>query len=131
MQHTHLLLHLLLLLFAAHAALPPGFEDEHYCPTGYSCLRRKVTPPGWAGDFNQFYECCDEATGNVTRVRCWGTKLEIEQKTQLLKGGYQEMTNKFCAHAGPLCGTGLYIEHAHSSPVQPPSAHAIRMRAAV
>jgi hypothetical protein len=66
----------LLILVPVHAILPPGYEDEMWCPPGY-CDRDIVYENGFAGPARIFHECyskelnqtLDEVwTGDLTNV---------------------------------------------------------------
>jgi len=50
-----------LLLSTAFCALPPGYEEELYCPPGM-CLKSRYPPlrPGMTGRRSMFFECCME-----------------------------------------------------------------------
>ena len=48
----------------AFAALPPGYEDESWCPEG-SCLRRKPKAEDIAGPKRIFYECYNPENGEI------------------------------------------------------------------
>ena len=80
----------------AEGALPPGFEDELYCPDGY-CLKRKASPPNLVGPKAYFWECrkiVDKKSGKVSKesivVTPWGPKLAdaVSIKDKLLADGF-------------------------------------------
>ena len=83
-----------------HAALPPGYEDELYCPADM-CLKRREQPHGWCGPRTMFRECCDESTGRTHAPRAWGDKLPIEIKEELLGQGWHGAQ---CARWTGRCG---------------------------
>ena len=89
---------------ATLAALPPGYEDEILChPGASSCLRPRPQPRGWCGPRTAFVECCEVGTGEVSRPRGWGVKLDREYKEQLLQQGWGVVARCSVAEAG-LCG---------------------------
>jgi hypothetical protein len=78
---------LLLAVSLGEAALPPGFDEELYCPPG-SCLRDKEQPDGWVGPASSFHECYEETSGDITEPQAWGEQLSADAKSQLLRSGY-------------------------------------------
>ena len=54
-----------LLLIVSFSALPPGYEDEAWCPAG-SCLRDVRLPVGTIGPHSQMVECYDPLADIVT-----------------------------------------------------------------
>ena len=58
---------LLAALEVAAAALPPGYEDELFCPPG-ACLKKKPAKPGLVGPRTLFWECVSMA--DSTEVCC-------------------------------------------------------------
>lgn len=69
-------------------ALPPGYEDEILCHPSTACLRPFPKPRGWCGPRTAFVECCDAETGEVSRPRGWGVKLDVGYKDELLLQGW-------------------------------------------
>lgn len=69
-----------LILFLGHflpvvqvlAALPPGYEDELYCPPGF-CMLDKKMPAGFCGPRTAFWECYHKETGERRKVVAWGS----------------------------------------------------------
>ena len=90
----------LIMLTTAQSALPPGYEDELYCPIN-KCLKRREQRPGLCGPRTLFHECCNVATGETQRPRPWGNKLPIEEKESLLKDGWHE---NLCGEQNGVCG---------------------------
>ena len=89
---------------ATLAALPPGYEDEILChPGASSCLRPRPQPRGWCGPRTAFVECCEVGTGEVSRPRGWGVKLDREYKEQLLQQGWGVVARCSAEEAGQ-CG---------------------------
>ena len=90
------LLSLLLLSFlclgCAMAALPPGFDEEIYCPDKMCLQRRSSMKPNnsnkWkrmTGPRAMFLECFDLVSKATCRPRVWGVKLDQEYKDSLLR----------------------------------------------
>lgn len=80
----------LFLGFFTQAALPPGYEDEVYCPSGY-CLRRKSNmPPGFTGPRTSFVECASivDPALPAKEPTAWGSRLPQEAQDKLLAEGY-------------------------------------------
>merc|ERR1719329_1984807 len=74
-----------LLLASAGAALPPGYEDELFCPEGF-CMRRKEQPEGWVGPRAAFWE---RSQGDeVQAVTPWGSNHGEEKKAELASQGF-------------------------------------------
>ena len=63
------------LIRSSSAALPPGYEDEMWCPVG-SCSRQIVLEPGFAGPNSAFVECFDPSSGSVVDEVWTGTLSE-------------------------------------------------------
>mmetsp|Transcript_745 Transcript_745/g.1060 ORF Transcript_745/g.1060 Transcript_745/m.1060 type:complete len:164 (+) Transcript_745:85-576(+) len=88
-SHSLLLL-ITLVAFAAvvYAALPPGYEDELYCPPG-SCLRRKEMPAGWTGSRVAMHECVNDVSGEfVSKPKGWGKNIDAAVKDELISNGH-------------------------------------------
>ncbi len=81
-------MHLMVILFclatASLAALPPGFEEEVYCPDGM-CLRDRVPVPYRTGPRTMFLECFDLKTKKTSRPRAWGVQVDQSYKDTLLR----------------------------------------------
>ena len=91
---------LLITLFSlTTAVLPPGYEEELYCPAD-KWLKRRTQPPGWAGPRTAFYECCRESDGVVSEPHAWGVKVGMEVKEELIQNGWHL---KECETPSPLC----------------------------
>jgi hypothetical protein len=89
---------------ATLTALPPGYEDEILChPGASSCLRPHPQPRGWCGPRTAFVECCDVRTGEVSRPRGWGVKLDLEYKERLLQQGWG-LVGRCAAEEAGVCG---------------------------
>merc|ERR1711879_405115 len=68
------------------AVLPPGYEDELYCPAGY-CRRPKEIPKGWVGPAREAQECVSRDGATAIKPTAWGPMVEKaeELKTKLKK----------------------------------------------
>ena len=69
-------------------ALPPGYEDEILCHPSSACLRAVSRPRGWSGSRTDFVECCEPSTGETSRPRAWGEKLDLTYKEELVSQGW-------------------------------------------
>ena len=71
------------------AALPPGWEDELYCPRD-ECLKGKHPPhkEGLTGPRLIFHECCNQRNGETSRPRPWGFRVDRVVKDNLLDAGW-------------------------------------------
>ena len=83
-------------------ALPPGYEDEILCHST-ACLRPVPRPYGWSGARTNFLECCEPATGDVSRPRSWGWRLDIGYRAELLKQGWAS-ARQCTAYEAERCG---------------------------
>jgi len=81
----------------AQCALPPGYEEELYCPPS-ACLRPLHQKPGLCGRRSMFHECCDETTGETSAPHSWGVKVDASVKDELLQRGWHtaECTSGMC-----------------------------------
>ena len=100
---------LLLAPCIAFSALPPGYEEELYCPA-YMCLKHKQRPMGWYGSRVDFHTCCHEGTGQTKSPRAWGVKVDPRMKEMLLNNQWHK---EWCMHRDGVCGmqrhfSGLY-----------------------
>lgn len=93
---------ILFCLALASAALPPGYEEELYCPA-HMCLKQMEQRPGWSGPRADFRECCDEAMGKTRRPHSWGEKVAPEVKEELIHEGWHQ--NR-CTQQKGVCGAG-------------------------
>lgn len=81
---------LLWLFTTSSGALPPGYEQELYCPSGH-CLRQKAdVPAGFTGPRTAFSECAHRADGDLPAHKplAWGAKYGEEAKRMLTSQGY-------------------------------------------
>lgn len=78
------------------AALPPGYDEELYCPPGH-CLRPRKREPGFAGGRTSFNECLDlrestDGSGQKTqKPAAWGKRLGDEARKKLIDAGMQQL----------------------------------------
>ncbi|CAD7951401.1 unnamed protein product [Amoebophrya sp. A25] len=75
-------------LRSACAALPPGYEDEVFCPPGH-CMMDKDMGPGYCGPRTAFLQCVKEDTlESGGPPKAWGFQLGEERKAELLQSGH-------------------------------------------
>ena len=84
-----LLMASLLLLQCVLSALPPGFEDEIFCPKGM-CLREKSPRPTGTGSKLMFLECFNQQTNKECRPMAWGNRVDHEVKDNLLRDQWHQ-----------------------------------------
>lgn len=71
-------------------ALPPGFEDELYCPPDF-CMHNKPRQAGWTGPRSGFFECKHKAgEKDPLPVKCWGFRQPAADKEQLMNDKYHQ-----------------------------------------
>ena len=99
---------LLLAIQIIAGALPPGFEDELYCPPGM-CLLHADHPRSWTGPKTKFWACSNPLTCESTQVqpRGWGNKVDISIKVQILHDGW--LIAPLCPISCDATTKGLYI----------------------
>ena len=103
---------LLLACACARGALPPGYEDELFCPEG-ACLRRVADlPPSWSGPRTRFYECASPGGSEVERPRAWGVALDPALKAQYAAEGWSA--------AAPCADSALEAPPWHRLLLAPP-----------
>ena len=121
--------HLLIILaFSARlsgAALPPGYEDELYCPPGY-CRRAKalltLAPAlgsdanadlpdfggGFVGSLASQNECYSPVEQDTKAIEPWGPKCEdCKQRANMLETCFHEVALVLCEGEGctPTCAS--------------------------
>merc|ERR550537_83609 len=74
------------LVVVALAALPPGYDDELFCPSSH-CLQKRKVAQGFVGPKASFVQCLDPRTGTTSKVRPWGPKKGAELRERLLAEG--------------------------------------------
>lgn len=81
---------IIIITTTAMAALPPGFDEEIFCPD-QMCLRRRLPPTirKMTGPRAMFLECFNPLKKETCRPRVWGEKLDVEYKNSLLRDGWQ------------------------------------------
>ena len=67
------------------AALPPGYEEELYCPAD-KCLANKPRRPGWSGPKAAFHRCCNKVDPDSPPLS-WGVKKGNDLKEKWLSEG--------------------------------------------
>jgi len=105
---------LLLAAIALHAALPPGYEDVHYCPSNHCIVRQAGIDTSYSGPYSRIYECCNKTDGTSVPVRSWGVLVSLEIQEGYLADGLVE--SRRCAPH--QCLRGFFITkgaHAISS----------------
>jgi len=72
-------------------ALPPGYEDERYCPKDSCFQSTRKNTRGATGGISVDYECCNMTDpSRASAPRGWGNKLSQEYKDELLAAGYHQ-----------------------------------------
>eukprot|EP01065_Artemidia_motanka_P018669 TRINITY_DN22004_c0_g1_i1.p2 TRINITY_DN22004_c0_g1~~TRINITY_DN22004_c0_g1_i1.p2 ORF type:complete len:169 (+),score=43.68 TRINITY_DN22004_c0_g1_i1:54-560(+) len=90
----------LVAVWCCDAALPPGFDEELWCPPG-ACLRRREVPPGMVGPRTMYWECYgDEGT---SMAQPWGVKVGKDKRAELLMNGW---TMRVCEEQDLQAATG-------------------------
>ena len=94
---------LLLLLPIAFTALPPGYEDELFCPP-HMCLKHNPMPTGWSGPRAAFHICCNETSGATRAPFPWGVRMS--ENAQRVREGLLERKfhQTWCKPADGKCG---------------------------
>ena len=85
MMPPYLCILLLLLPPDSLGVLPPGYEEELFCPRG-ACLQRRHMPPSYCGPRSAFYECIDGST--KSRPHSWGVKVAASVRDKLIANGW-------------------------------------------
>ena len=92
---------LMMAAILAEAALPPGFDEELFCPP-QTCLKGRIRPHGFCGAKSAFHECCNEATGETTVPRSWGVRVALSVRESLIQNGWSNSTR--CTRWDGQCG---------------------------
>mmetsp|Transcript_8504 Transcript_8504/g.20516 ORF Transcript_8504/g.20516 Transcript_8504/m.20516 type:complete len:141 (-) Transcript_8504:319-741(-) len=83
------------LVDVARAVLPPGYEDELFCPPGY-CKVEKQMDPGFCGPASAFVECFHPDSNDRKKPVPWGSQSHSpEDKEGLLQSGHT--SENWCA----------------------------------
>ena len=69
----------------ALAALPPGYEEEIFCPDKMCIRDRPLSNRRITGRRTMFLECFNPKTKETCRPRAWGVLLDKEYKDTLLR----------------------------------------------
>ena len=78
------------LLAAVECALPPGYEDEVYCPPDF-CIRPKEPRPKMYGGKSVYLECYNGAGDGeaaIQKISTWGPKKPAAEKEALVAKGF-------------------------------------------
>lgn len=81
---------MIFLVATTMAVLPPGYEDELFCPP-QTCLASREVRPGLSGPRPMFYQCCNESTGVHITPKAWGNKLSLSYRESLINEGWHEL----------------------------------------
>ena len=92
---------LIIIISITHAALPPGYEDELYCPPGNCLIVNPRHKKGWCGPRTQYYVCIhrdecahhDETPATITHPKGWGNLMEQSIKDEIISSGLVLATN--------------------------------------
>jgi hypothetical protein len=90
-----------------HAALPPGYEDVHYCRPNHCIVRRADIREAYSGSYGCINECCDMADGTRTPVRSWGKLVGPEVREGYIRDGLVE--SQHCAEEHCPQTNGFFI----------------------
>ena len=91
---------MVLLWTTSYGHLPPGHEDEIYCPSSH-CLQRRIRKSGYCGSVTSFWYCCNANIKISPQV--WGNKLDTGIKDKLLNDGWTRAEKRLCQT--PQCST--------------------------
>ena len=75
----------LVLVSIITAALPPGYDEELYCPAN-KCLAENPRRPGWSGPRASFHKCCNKVDPDSSPLS-WGVKKGNDLKEKWLAEG--------------------------------------------
>mmetsp|Transcript_17132 Transcript_17132/g.27786 ORF Transcript_17132/g.27786 Transcript_17132/m.27786 type:complete len:149 (+) Transcript_17132:34-480(+) len=70
---------------SVNAALPPGYEDEMWCPPGF-CDRRIRHVGGFVGPASSFHECFHRETGQVVEAVWTGNLTNVAAPEDWISG---------------------------------------------
>jgi hypothetical protein len=84
----------------ALSALPPGYDEELFCPHDM-CLKHNPKPTGWSGPRAALHICCNETSGFTRAPFPWGVNEPQRLKDTLLKKHYH---TTWCKEADGKCG---------------------------
>jgi hypothetical protein len=105
----------LFLVSVITAALPPGYEEELYCPAN-KCLAANPKPSGWSGPRAAFHKCCNKVDPDSPPLS-WGVKKGNDLKQRwLAEGCHQDVCiDGACDAEQAKHSIGLSITRAHLS----------------
>ena len=69
-------------------ALPPGYEDELYCPENM-CLKRASHLRSWSGPKTMFFVCVHIESGASAHPRGWGDEIDTSVKEKWVSEGWK------------------------------------------
>jgi len=89
-----------LLVDFCFGVLPPGYEDELYCPAGHCLKKRAGITTGFTGPRSSFWECASRTDADIAgqRPSPWGSNHGDQAKQMLIADGYHL---ELCAAAVP------------------------------
>jgi len=95
----------------SESVLPPGYEDELYCPE-HMCLKHDpLLPRGFCGPKTMLYICAPALglTGNLTSVhpKGWGDKIDVSVKEKWMSDGWR--LAKECIATTRSIFSGLFV----------------------
>ncbi len=67
------------------SALPPGFDEEVFCPDRMCIRKLPKLRKSLTGPKAMFLECFNPSTKETCRPRVWGVKLEKEYRDSLVR----------------------------------------------
>jgi hypothetical protein len=96
------------LTYESEARLPPGYEDELYCPDAMFCLIPVHHVKGWSGARTQMFKCFKSSNNTYSHVVGWGNQVEEAFKDKLIQEGWSEARECTNIEKIPLV-KGLFI----------------------
>ena len=101
---------ILILIFCwlglSRAKLPPGFEDEIYCPKGM-CLVKEKHERGWSGSITHYLKCLNHLDNTSRHPRAWGNQVNQSVKNNIIENGWE--IAEYCKDT--LITNGLFISN--------------------
>jgi hypothetical protein len=79
---------LAVMVLSALSALPPGFDEEVFCPDRMCIRKLPKLRRGLTGPKAMFLECFNPSTKETCRPRVWGVKLEKEYRDSLVRDNW-------------------------------------------
>ena len=109
MKAAHWCIIIAFMLCKTDAALPPGYEDELYCPVDM-CLAPVHQPRGWSGPRTLFFKCVSVVplAESSEKPIGWGILKGEDFRTKLMQNGW--VIAKACLDKKkPAITSGLFI----------------------